>query len=70
MKRMNKTVENRNLQDEKFLMAQRVKSRMSNTTLDNGPCRSEGQTFMSFVLDNADIMDSETLDDFRALIKE
>jgi len=67
---MNKTVGSGNLQDDKLLMAQRVKARMSNTILDNGSCRPEGQTFMSFVLDNVDVMDSETLDDFRVLIKE
>ncbi|MCL2216733.1 MAG: hypothetical protein FWB91_06900 [Defluviitaleaceae bacterium] len=67
---MNKVAENGSLQNDKILMAQRVKARMSNTIMGNGPCRSKEQTFMSFVLDNVNIMDNQTLDDFRALIKE
>lgn len=66
---MRKTSEAGNLRNDKIKMAQRVKERMSNMILGNGPCRPKEQTFMSFVLDNA-IMDNETLSDFRVLMEE
>ncbi|MCL2577369.1 MAG: hypothetical protein FWE27_04885 [Defluviitaleaceae bacterium] len=67
---MNSTAEKGILLDSKIQMIQRVKARLSSTALDNGPSRPDGQTFMSFVLDNANTMDDETANDFRALMED